>query len=134
MTVSKHRTIHNNETLDYTKTAKTISLYHKKMKNTEAYKIRNKKISEKIKEHNRNVFNQLSEEKKLEKLNKKEQLLQHIKEIEEYFHVDYSKLSKKEKNSYGVKLSRIKNPEIIKNKGTIKVPFLLYFLRTDFLN
>lgn len=105
ITRSQHMNIHNNHTMNYNKTSTSIKQWHKLNKNTENYKIRNNKIREK-------AINYYSKGDKNYKTNK-ERFQDHIHEIEKTFNVDWNKLSLKEKNSYGVRLSRLNNPNII---------------------
>ena len=100
VTTEKHRTIHNNQTMDYKKSGQSVSLYHQRMRDTEEYKLRNEKISQKVKEHNKQVFESLSEEEKQLKLNKIKEKTEFIKGIEQCFNVKYQQLSENEKRSY----------------------------------
>ena len=117
VTPEKHRTIHNNQTMDYKKSGQSVSLYHQKMKDTKEYKLRNEKISQKVREHNKQVFESLTEEQKQLKLNKLKEKTAFIEGIEQYFKVDYNELSVKEKRSYSQKYNRILHPEITENRS-----------------
>lgn len=117
VTAEKHRIIHNNQTMDYKKSGQSVSLYHQKMKGTEEYKRRNEKISQSVREYNKQVFESLPEEQKQLKLDKIKEKAAFIEGLEQYFNVDYNKLSIKEKNSYSSKYVRILHPEIIETSA-----------------
>lgn len=69
----------------------------------EDYAERGRKISEKLKDRYAVTHDGIRIEDKI---------AAHIKEIEDTFGVDYSKLSQREKNSYGIQLAMIKDPDI----------------------
>lgn len=107
ITVGLHRKIHNNNTLNYNNISNKIKLWHRNNKNTDAYKTRNEKIRiAAIKQFSNGDENHITNN---------ERWTNHIKEIETTFNVDWNNLTLSEKNAYGNKLSRLKNPEIIKN-------------------
>lgn len=114
ITKSKHATIHNNCTLDYENISRKLSLYHQKMRNTTEYNLRNAKISKMVREHNKIIWDSLTEEEKQQKQNYTlESREAHIREIEQHFNVIYNELTVSERNSYGGKLARIKDPNIV---------------------
>ena len=105
------------------KRSNSLSSYYRNNKCSDDFIARNQKISKTLKERNNTKEaskRRLEQEERHQRfLISKENLIkkriekeQHIKEIEETFGVVYSELSKGERNSYGVKLSRIKNPDI----------------------
>lgn len=112
VTREKHTTIHNNQTMNYKKSGKSVSEYHKRMRNTEEYKQRNKKISDKVKKHNLEVFNSLPEEIRNKKLKKIKERQEFIQGLEQYFNIKYEELTHEQRQSYGLKYARIKDPTI----------------------
>ena len=131
MSRSKHQNIHAEiETGAHSKEAskkrsESLSKYYKNNRDNPTFIERNKKISETLKNKvpiekrielenlklSRKEKAELLKEEKIKKEIKKEE---HIKEIETAFNVRYEDLSISERNSYGVKLSRLKNPNIQK--------------------
>lgn len=102
-----HRTIHNNSTLDYDKVSYGVKKWHEKMKNTDEYKRRNNKCSQSV---IRNLKN-----KNPDYIPKCDISRERITEIEKMFDIVWEDLTISEKDSYGVKYSRIKNPKIQEN-------------------
>lgn len=111
MSAQKHRQIHNNSTMDYNKSAQSVSNYHKTNKNTQAYKLRNEKISQKVRAYNKRLFDSLSQEQQTQKLEKQQKRQEYIQGLEQYFNVVYTDLTSSEKHSYVAKYSRILYPE-----------------------
>lgn len=105
------------------KRSASLSKYYENNRNNPVFIKRNNKISETLKlktspaerearerqtglkQFLKIIKKELSHRRKIEREN-------HIKEIEDTFNVKYDELSISEKNSYGVKLSRLKNPDI----------------------
>lgn len=112
VTASQHRTIHNNSTMDYTKTALSLHNYHLTQKDSLQYLNRNKKISQKLKKHN---INKPISQRQL-KIHNNEKVIQ---EIQEYYNIDYYKLDTSQKLSYMSKYYRIKNPEYTKKQNEL---------------
>lgn len=108
MSKAEHIRVHSNSGTgaysDEANNKRKNSLKEFYVNNKDNYKQRAVKISKKLKDNYANEHDGKYSE---------DILLEHIDEIEKTFNVTYSELSINEKNSLGVKLSRIKNPEII---------------------
>ena len=101
-----HRRIHNNTTLDYNHVSKSVRSWHKNMRGTPIYEQRSEKCRQATYRYLRSKDPNYTPHGEL--------LQKHIEEIEDMFGVVWEDLTLSEKNSYGVKYSRIKNPEIQK--------------------
>ncbi len=84
------------------KKSRSLTQWHKENKKSEAYALRVYKTSQSLLKHNLEKYGH----------NKTIDFQNYVKEIEEIFNVKWDELTANEKNSYGVKLSRINNPEI----------------------
>jgi DNA gyrase subunit B len=84
------------------KKSRSLTQRHEENKKSEVYALRAYKTSQSLLKHNLEKYGH----------NKTIDFQNHIKEIEETFNVKWDELTVNEKNSYGVKLSRINNPEI----------------------
>ena len=84
------------------KKSRSLTQWHKENKKSEVYALRAHKTSQSLLKHNLEKYGH----------NKTIDFQNHIKEIEETFNVKWDELTLSEKNSCGVKLSRINNPEI----------------------
>lgn len=101
MSVANHTIIHNNSTLDYTKTSKSLKDYYKRIAGTDAERKRNEACRQ----------GTLASYRK-QGIYRADNIKARITEIEQTFNVEYDKLTASERNSYSVKLSRIKDPTI----------------------
>ena len=108
MTKTQHTIIHNNTTMDYKKVSETLKSYHKTMQGTIEYDDRNRKISKALLEC-------YSKKPLSEYAKNKLRIKNFIKELENYYKVDYDKLPNKEKQSYINKYTRLCNPDYQNN-------------------
>lgn len=109
---SKHKMIHNNSTLDYSKVSKSVSDYFCRIQGTAVDEDRRRKISDSVKHHNDLYY---PERQKL--ITKREESRkQRIKEIEKKYNVDWNKLSNLEKNRYGMLYTNSLCPESTKER------------------
>lgn len=112
---SEHRRIHNNSTVNYTQTAKSLCDWYINNKDTEEYKLRRHKgsITTIINNHYRKTGERLSIAEAESISNKNavaEKILnQRIHDIELLFNVDWTKLSGRQHVAYGCKLSSVIN-------------------------
>lgn len=108
ITASMHSTIHNNNTMDYDKVSKGVREWHKNSVGTDYYELRRERCRESsIRFYSRGDPNYITKKQRYIM----EQEKKH-KEIEEMFGVVWENLTMVEKDSYGVKYSRIKDPSI----------------------
>ena len=84
----------------------TVKKWHNEHRESKDYITRSKNISNAVNKYNKEVLGYDADKVIQEKKN-------HINEIENTFNVEYDNLTKLEKNSLGVKLHRIKHPEVI---------------------
>lgn len=115
VTRSQHQTIHNNNTVNYSKTAKSVALYHERMKNTPEYRERSRKISQKCSQAAQRKFDALPEQQKLQKLKEKENQQQFIRQIEQYFNISYSQISPKQRSVYTMRYKKETDPQFSQN-------------------
>ena len=104
VTNTEHTTIHNNRTRDYKQISESVKKWHERIKGTEEQKQIREKISKK-------VISSLTPEQKQKRQNK----LDFIKGLEQYYGVVYEKLTQKERQSYGSKYIAIAYPEVIEH-------------------
>lgn len=109
MTKSEHTILHNNLTKDYKKIAKSLSNYHKNNKNTEAYKLRNKHVSEGIK---RNARLKMSPEHLSYILKKESYINERNLWLKTNYNLTWSNLSNSDKNKYSQLYRYYKNPQL----------------------
>lgn len=102
MLISEHSTIHNNETHDYTKTSEGLKRYFRSIKGTQ------KEV-----ERNRNCKEGAINSYKRRGIYRGDIIENHRKEIEELSGKPYDELTISERDGFGVKLSRIKDPTIL---------------------
>lgn len=104
VTTADHRRIHNNRSKDYVQLSKTITQWHKKMKGTDAYLRRSEACRKGTMDYYKSVipnYKPLADQQQ-----------ERIAEIERIFDVKWSELSISERDSYGVKYSRMLDPTI----------------------
>ena len=104
ITNKEHKWIHNNNTLDYRKTSKTIKQWHEKMKGTKRYEERSEKCRQSVYKYRAKLNPDYIPSSVLRR-NK-------IDYIEKTFGVTYDNLTPAQKDSYGVKYSRAVDPTI----------------------
>lgn len=103
---SEHQKIHNNSTLVYSKVSDAVKRWHEKNRGTKEYEVRSSRLRDSaITFYKRTGIIENARDRK-------EKWENHIDEIEKTFDVDWNSLSANERISYGVKLSRMNNPEI----------------------
>ena len=110
---SEHRRIHNNSTVDYTQTAKSLCDWYVNNKDTEEYKLRTHKgsVTTIINNHYRKTGERLSivEAEAISNKNAvaEKTLNRRIHDIELLFNVEWSALLGRERVAYGCKLSAV---------------------------
>lgn len=109
---SDHMKIHNKQTKDYNIVSQKVSKWHTEMKGTNIYNRRNEKVSNAVKNHLKNCYSDYVSQSEIESLR--------IQKIEDIYGVIWEELSCRDKNRYGVMLSR-NYPEYKKRKS-IKNP------------
>lgn len=115
VTRSEHKRIHNNSTLNYDKTSKSLRNWYANNKNTDEYKLRRHKgsISTIINNHFKKTGERLTvAEAEAISYNyalAEENLNLRIHDIELLFNVDWTKLSGRQHVAYGCKLSSVIN-------------------------
>lgn len=109
---SKHKMIHNNSTLDYSKVSKSVRSYFCRIQGTTLDQDRRRKISDAVKHHNDLYY---PERQKLV-VEREESRKQRIKEIEKKYSVNWNNLSNVEKNKYGMLYTNSICPESTKER------------------
>lgn len=102
MSKSNHARIHNNSTMDYSKTSKSLKNYYARIHNTDIEVERSKRISEAVIA----ACKRLGTYKNLKQVKK-----DHITDIERTYNISWDSLSTYEKNSYAIRYYRLHNPE-----------------------
>ena len=100
---SKHKRIHNNSTLDYSKVSDGVRRYHSTHRTSSEYIRRNMKISAKIVSHY---------DKDIQLRKRQAEDTHRIQEIERIYGVIWDNLTVSEKNSFGGKYARLVDPSI----------------------